>query len=128
MYIEEKTANDGAFVLFFLPPGQRLDIDPNPFVTFQMGYGNSDQNALTIQQRDTMVNGPIWTSAPFEIEAGHLFNVLVRVSAKGRLRITIDGVTYRLPRDVVVPYEEIQLGLDGWQPQNRWHVHNFSVR
>ena len=132
--LEERAANDGSFDLYILPPDLPLDLTPVrfPFTKFRIIYSNTGDygsvDRLNVEQGNGVVAGTPWTKIPFPVQAWANYHVTVRVSLSGRLRITINGQRYLIPRKGRIRYQQFQFQLGGWQPGNRWHVRNFVVR
>jgi hypothetical protein len=130
--LEQRAADDGSFDLHFIPEGMPKDVVPRPATKFRLIYSNTGDfgsvDRLEIDQNGVDRDEVLWSHAPFEMEAGRAYHVVLTVDGSGRLTAAIDGRSCELPKELVVPHERFQIQLLGWQPTNRWHVRNFGVR
>ncbi len=130
--LEQRAANDGSLDLHFIPGGMAKDIVPRPATKFRLIYSNTGEygsvDRLEIDRNGVDGDEILWSHAPFKLEAGRVYHVVLSVDTSGRPTAAVDGRSYELPEGLTVPHERFQIQLLGWQPTNRWHVRNFVVR
>jgi hypothetical protein len=49
------------------------------------------------------------------------------VGTAGQLTLNVNGTPFALPSSTDIPLSQYQMELDGWQPDNTWHVLNFTA-
>jgi len=129
--LENRTASDGSFDLYFLLTGQPLDVVPRQLTKFRIIYNNTGEygsvDRLEIDRQEGARGFAVWTGPPFKVEAGKVYHVKINVLVAGKLSISVNGVAFDIPDTVALPYRSFQVQLGGWQPGNRWRVRNFVV-
>jgi hypothetical protein len=133
--LDQRSAHDGGMTFMFEPEGVPLDHQGEQKVAFAMNYGHNGADdgtghlvvwqLLALRENFHPVGKTLWGEEPFALKAGKRYRVELEITADG-MRAAIDGKAYRLD-GAGVPYRRFRLSLEGWQPTNRWHIHNFTV-
>jgi hypothetical protein len=123
--LPRKSTTDGVFELFFVPPGESINLLPNPDIELDMNESQSGNDSLLVQ--DNHGASILWGPVPYPIATGTTYHVSVDVAANGQVTWAINGVDVGLNNAVVVPYSNFQIRLSSWQPTQVWQVSNFTV-
>ncbi len=126
--LDARNASDGAFWLFFIPPETPLDHGLTNSVFFQLGYdGNSGIDTTGLFRRSgTGPDTALWTITN-PLSAGTTNHISLGVAADGTLSLSLNGQPYSLPDTALLPFSQFQMQIQGWQPDNFWHVTNFTA-
>jgi len=127
LWLEELQANDGCVWINFAPAeSDRERLMRHAAVTVSLGYGQHDGGGghLTID-RPNLPSTRLSTN-PFSISARTTYHLRIEL-LHGKMRVILNDQTYEA-ENVTLPYAEFRVYVRGWQPTNRWHVRNFTVR
>jgi len=128
--LNARTATDGAFLLFFIPTGVALDKTATNSIIFQLGYKKFGRDELYILKRRGIPQNPpdvALFSTPYPVRAGTTYHVTLGVAATGALSLRMNGEPYSLTKAAALPFSQFQIQIHGWQPDDFWHVKNFTV-
>jgi hypothetical protein len=128
--LDARTGTDGAFLLFFIPPGVALDKTATNSIIFQLGYTKFGRDELYILKRRGIPQNPpdvAIFSTPYPVRAGTTYHVTLGVAATGALSLSVNDQLYPLTNAAALPFSQFQIQIQGWQPDNFWHVKNFTV-
>jgi hypothetical protein len=134
--LEQRLANDGAIELLFEPPDVPDTLQADRNVTVLLCYRNPGaysgtdgiavHELLSFGERFHPNGRVIWPERPFHLNAGETYHVSLLATTDG-MQWTVNGQMYDLT-GVKVPFDRFRIMLFGWQPTNRWHVRNISIR
>jgi len=129
--LEERAASDGSFDLFLVPEGVSAERYPDPMTNLRLIYSNTGDygsvDRLEMSRSDDSRPQLLWNK-PQKLEAGVTYRLKMALDAEGRIQLHINGRDVPLPDSVRVRYQSFHIQVGGWQPTNRWHMRNFSVR
>jgi hypothetical protein len=129
--LDARTTTDGALEMYFIPPGQSLSNSLTNATHFRIVYRNDPTlgpDALYFEQIISATTAtPLWGPTPFPVATGTVYHVNMDVSPTGALRLNIDGKAFSLSNTVNVPFGQFQIQLEGWQPDDVWHVTDFTA-
>ena len=132
LQLEQRLASDGSLDIFLIPPNLSRDLYPKPMVNVRLIYSNTgDYNSvdrIDINQTDEAGRLLTWSDPAFKLTAGQSYHIQMEVTKDGKLHLNIGGKEIQIPPAFSLLYREFQVQILGWQPTNRWHVRNFSVR
>jgi len=120
--LEDRTATDGNLRVMFLRAGQPKNADPTGYIMFCLTYRNNGQDELELYGQ----GGRLWQQ-PFTVEAGLAYHIKLELRPETGIVVTINGKTFELTSGQV-SFSPVAIQLQGWQPTDRWHVRNFTVR
>jgi hypothetical protein len=121
--LDARATSDGALELFLIPPGTPTT-QMLPSMGIFMIFRNSGGDGLMIYTNSGGSLAPAMDEIPFSLNAQTLYHVTLDISANGSIRSVINNQTNTIPDTVTVPYPQYQLELQGWQPDDVWHISN----
>jgi hypothetical protein len=134
--LEKRYTHDGALNVMFEPEGLPLDRQGEQVVAFSMGYGHNGTDdgtahlavwqQMALRENFHPIGKKLWGEEQITFVAGELYRVTLEIEADG-MRATVNGREYQMS-GVNLPYRRFHIAIEGWQPTNRWHLHNFAVR
>jgi hypothetical protein len=134
--LEERYANDGSIQVLFEPADVPDDLQAPQNVAVCMVYRNAGASSgrdglianelLRLGENFHPETQILWPERPFQLDAGETYHVSILVTAEG-MQWTINGETHDLT-GVKVPFDKFRVTLFSWQPTNRWHARNVTVR
>ena len=124
--INTKATSDGAFWFDFVTPGQSSTKVPTNTIFFQLGYNNAGQDVMGFFHRSlaNTTDTLLWTNV-FPVSTGTIYHVVMGVATNGQLSLSVNSQSYSLPNTVDLPFDQFQLYMKGWQPNDAWNVSNF---
>jgi len=128
--LDARTTTDGAFWLFFIPTGVALDKTATNSIFFQLGFENFGQDVMGVFKRQGIPQNPPDTalfSMPYTLNTGTAYHVTLGVAGNGALSLSVNGQPYSLSNAAVLPFNQFQVQIAGWQPDAIWHVTDFTA-
>lgn len=128
VFCPEPTEDDGGFTVGCFFPEQPTDMNDREVVTFHYGYRNHGTPGMVLCSRNhgSPRGQVVWSEHAVPYTAGKTIHLRLELTAAGS-KLTAGEESFDIS-EVVVPYKQFRIRLNGWRTTDPWRVSNLSVR